>query len=191
MEKPSHKIAISVTATLIATAILRFTTGFTFTGAFHWIRGVFDTCWNWLVAPTSIPVWVLCLLIVLSLGFILVVGFALYRDLRGPSSSDYTKDSFEGLVWRWSYSSSGGIRDPWCFCPRCDGVLAYQVRDTSCFGEVGFVWVTDFICDHCGTKVSELRGDRDTIVDRIRRLIDRKIRVGEWQEVVAQQTQKS
>ena len=193
MEKPSHKIAIGVATTLIATTILRFTTGFTFTGAFRWLRGVFDTCWNWAVSPVTISVWLLNLLILLSVAFIWVVVAAIVRHRGEPSSLDYTTDTFEGLVWRWSYFSSRSIRDLWCYCPSCDQVLVYAERGLS-----GLIYYgggsppeTQLSCEYCAKAVAVLPGTKNSIVGRIERLIDRKIRVGEWREVVAQDKQKS
>jgi hypothetical protein len=191
MEKPSHKIAIGVATTLIATAILRFTTGFTFTAAFRWIGRAFDACWNFAVAPVEIWTWLLIVLVLLSLILICAVGYRFYQSVRQPSSSDYTKDFFDGLVWRWHYGYGGGIRDAWCYCPQCDGVLSYSVKDVAGVHEIGCRWATDLFCDHCNRRVSTLDGDQNNIVHRIRRLIDRKIRVGEWQAVVAQDKSKS
>ena len=191
MEKASHKIVIGVAIMVIGTIIVRFTTAFTFSGAFHWIGRGFDACWNFAVSPVKISAWLLVLLVLMALALIVGVTYDLVISRREPSSNDYIKDTFDGLIWRWRYTYGGGIKDPWCFCPECDGILSYSVEDVSSFHEVGCRWATNLFCDHCDRIVSTLPGDQNNIVHRIERLIDRKIRVGEWREVVAQHTAKS
>lgn len=178
---------------VIGTIIVRFTTGFTFTGAFRWVGRAFDACWNFSVAPVAVWMWLLISLVVLSLCFISVTGFRIYRAIRKHSPSDYIKDTFEGLVWRWSYFSSGSIRDLWCYCPSCDQILVYAERGLSglIFYGGGSPPETQLSCEHCAKAVAVLPGTKSSIVGRIERLIDRKIRVGEWRAVVERDKSKS
>ena len=186
MEKPSHKIAIGVATTLITAIILRVTIGFTFGGLFRWIGGVIGACWDFAKAPIQIWAWLLILLILLSVILLYLAGNRFYRLHKEPSSDDYVKDSFDGLTWRWGYSNGGGIRDVWCYCPSCDGVLSYSQRGVSSSYYNSCKWATDLHCDHCNRRIATLDGVQSNIVRRIERLIDRKIRVGEWRDVVEQ-----
>ena len=108
---------------------------------------------------------------------------------RGPSRDDYTEDEFDGLVWRWHYGFGGSIESPWCFCPVCDSVLVYSEEGGSMYEERRPA--VHFTCEVCRVRRGTLDGDRAYIVARIRRLIDRKLRVGEWLAVVAQKQKRA
>lgn len=191
MEKAPRTIAITVAGALITSAILHVFTGFTYAGAWQWFCGVLGAAWRLCIASVGVPAWLLVILGILSLAFIVVVISEVWDVYRKPSPNDYKRDAFDGLVWRWGYTSTGRIKDPWCFCPSCDAVLVYTEKDVSRLGEIGSVWVTELHCDHCNCMVARFDGGHEATVDRIRRLIDRKIRVGEWQEVVAPSSKES
>jgi hypothetical protein len=95
----------------------------------------------------------------------------------------YTRDvfpGFDGAVWRWQYSSvEGTVLRAAPFCPRCDMVLFLRYQGARPIG-----YRTTFLCEHCRWESTEIEGDPDEIEDRVKRLIDRKVRSGEWEAAV-------
>jgi hypothetical protein len=114
----------------------------------------------------------------------LVIG-KLKKSAQEPTYLDYLEDSFDGLVWRWQFGSRGTILNTWCYCPSCDTVLVYREDFETSYGFGGGMKnVTHFTCERCNSKKATLEGHRNSIIPRIERQIDRKIRVGEWREVI-------
>jgi hypothetical protein len=144
-------------------------------------------CWNVITQNSEVPNWLIGCFTVLSTYTVAKIIGAIRKE-DGPSKDEYTEDLFDGLVWKWRYGFDGSIQDPWCFCPECDGILVYS-DDYS--GDWGREQIMNLRCEHCGCRKGTLSGHRAYNVDRIRRLIDRKIRVEEWREVVAKQKAKS
>jgi hypothetical protein len=157
--------------------VVVFTFGLSFTKA----------CWSVVIQKSEIPNWLLGCFIILSAYTVAKIISAFRKD-GGPSKDEYIEDRFDGLVWKWRYSFDGAIHDPWCFCPECDGILIYSEDYKSDWSREQ---VMNLTCEHCRTPKGTLSGHRAYNVDRIRRLIDRKIRVGEWREVVEKQKAKT
>lgn len=124
------------------------------------------------------PVW---LFVALALATALLILLGVVRLVRAsspqePTWHDYTSDRFFGMVWRWSFSSSGHVGEPWCFCPLDDTVLVgvldhYPDR-------------VRFRCDTCRGEFGPVDGDRDEAIRKVMRQIDRKLRTGEWKQAV-------
>lgn len=159
----------------VIAAVLRFFVAFT------------KACWLVVTQKTQIPNWLLGILILLSVYTAAKILSAIFRKDTGPSRDTYTEDIFDGLVWKWRYGFDGSIHDPWCFCPECDGILVYSEDYKSDWSHEQIMNLT---CEHCRTRKGSLSGHRAYNVDRIRRLIDRKIRVGEWKAVVENKKSK-
>jgi len=61
------------------------------------------------------------------------------------------------------------------FCPRCDMQLAAR------YGPVGFGgYRTTLACENCNWASSEIEGELNEIISRVERLIQRKLRSGEY-----------
>src|SRR5271167_2212455 len=58
-------------------------------------------------------------------GVIVIVGLVLAskREYQ-PRVTDYVKDRFFGMIWRWRYGSDR-IREIACFCSACDRQLRF------------------------------------------------------------------
>jgi hypothetical protein len=186
MADDKHKIRNTVIASLTTaalTALVQYLVPGGWATVFRKVRSVIGGIFEWLGSSQSVPTWLLCLLVLLSVILVTTVWLKIRAANRGPSRDDYTEDEFDGLVWRWHYGFSGSIENPWCFCPSCDSILVY--REDSGDVYVGRKPTVHFTCERCGVHRGTLDGDRAYIVARIQRLIDRKLRVGEWHAVVA------
>lgn len=98
-----------------------------------------------------------------------------------PSLADYTEDRFFGVVWRWRYAQ-GGPSGAWAFCPKCDTILVYSYRHD--YGD----FKTTLHCETCEVDLATESGNKDDLVGKVHRQIDRKLRTGEWKSY-AQPTQ--
>ena len=154
-------------------------------GLVHWVA---DTCvsfWGHLKGTTAIPNWALYVFAIVA-SHSSVVLIKRFAKPRGPRVTEYTQDSFLGLTWRWSYTYSGHPSGPWAFCPQCDTQLVYG-HDYS-----GLNQTTVLTCETCGYPVLNHDGDKDYLVAKILRQIDRKTRNGEWIPIVQlQRTQQA
>jgi len=149
----------------------------------------FTWCWGKVIQDISLPAWALGPLVIGDIVLVLaLVGKILswHRANSGPSWTDYTKDDFYGMVWRWDYSPIGGaITGLCCFCPRDDTVLVWiQSHDLAVERE------TTFRCETCGIDFGTMRGYSWDIEGKVKRQIDRKLRTGEWKDVLVGQRKK-
>jgi len=164
-------IAGVLTATIIGAASL-------IPGALKWVPEIAVLVWTHLLGTSGLPNWGLYLLIAISIPT--VTQFVnLHRKPKGRSVASYNHDTFLDLKWRWSYMS-GHPSGAWAFCPQCDTMLVYS--------EVGSRFDPDrttvLTCETCNCDLLHHEGDKDYLVQKIHRKIDRKIRTGEWQHVV-------
>ncbi|MFA6180396.1 MAG: hypothetical protein WC696_12360 [Candidatus Methylopumilus sp.] len=147
-------------------------------GAFKWVVAIATDLWSHLRGTSEFPNWSLYLLALMSIHTF-VHWTARVTKPKGPSVASYNHDTFLGLKWRWSYIS-GHPENAWAFCPHCDTVLVYF--------EVGSRFDPDrntvLTCETCNRDLLRHEGDKDYLVQKIHRQIDRKIRTGEWQSVV-------
>jgi len=155
-----------------------------------WLLGILLGIWTFLLAYHPIQGWLL--LVLISCSFVLAFremrSFRRARKLgkspkpltpRQLTENDYVKDGFFDLIWRWKYGTAG-IYDLAPFCSQCD----MQVR---CTLEYVDTWQTrtGYHCDNCGNHIS-LEGKHQYIEDNVTRLIQRKLRSGEWKKVVGE-----
>ena len=107
------------------------------------------------------------------------LAFSIRAAVRNtdPTVTDYREDRFFGTVWRWHYAH-GGPDGIWAFCPSCDTVLVYSYQRD--FGDLK----TTLHCETCNRAILTEPGDRDNLVGKVHRQIDRKIRSGEWKDCV-------
>ena len=147
-------------------------------GAVKWVAEVAAAFWSHLLGTSGFPNWSLYLLALMSIHT-LVYWAARATKPKGPNVASYNHDTFLGLKWRWSYIA-GQPANAWAFCPHCDTMLVYS--------EVGRFFDPDrktvLTCETCGRDMLQHEGDRDYLVQKIHRQIDRKIRSGEWERVV-------
>lgn len=146
-------------------------------GVFKWLVEVASSIWSHIFGTSELPNWSLYLMALMSIHT-LVYWIARITKPKGPRVTEYNQDTFLGVTWRWSYIS-GRPSNAWAFCPQCDTVLVYT--ESSRFDPHQQTVLT---CETCNRDVLHHDGDKDYLVDKIHRQIDRKIRSGEWLSVV-------
>ena len=148
-------------------------------GAWIWFTHLLGSMWAHLTSAASVPTWWLYVLYAISAAVVLTVGLRVRKAVMNTESTvtDYTEDRFFGAVWRWRYAH-GGPTGTWAFCPRCDTVLVYSYRRD--YGAVK----TTLHCETCDLDIAAEPGDRDDLLGKVHRQIDRKIRTGEWKNYV-------
>jgi hypothetical protein len=135
---------------------------------------------NFFGESTTLPNWLLAILIVITLVFVIgliVLGIAIVRDKPTPNPiADYLSDYLIGMVWRWQYGSGGDIYGLAPFCPHCDFQIhprfASPYKMIECYS---------FRCDHCGQLNVERNESLQETESLVIRLIQQKLRNGDWQ----------
>jgi hypothetical protein len=129
-----------------------------------------------LVQRTSVPNWLLGLLMVMALFFTaMVVGAVLPRRPRWRS---YTEDTFFGLVWRWRYSivvGEGLPVDLTAFCPRCD----FEVRHEPASGDRAVEGIA-YRCDGCSLPLGTFNESAFSLHSKVERFVQQRIRKQTW-----------
>ena len=182
-----RKIAVPVVAALIVAVILRL--GGLLEKVLLRVWSGLSWIWELLYSSHPVPGGVILVLSLLALFGLAIVGLRLKelfqgekkeQQVAGPTSQNYTEDSFDDVRWRWRWRGNQ-VDNLWCFCPRCDAQLVYQE---------GYV-ETDFICERCpsdgtldsfgslGRVVTTVSGgNRQNGFARATREIDRRMRAG-------------
>ena len=173
-----NKVIASVIAGLLLAAIFYF-----IPKLFQWFVRAFLLIWNHLTSSTHIPNWLLWLLVIFSLITVVRrIRILLKREVNNePTFRMYTQDSFEGMTWRWSYDVYDRLTDLSPYCPNCDALLVH-IKEPYQLARASSV---RFYCESCKQESAEIRGgDRKYANSMIERLIDRKIRNGEWERLI-------
>jgi len=145
--------------------------------------GVFTSVLDYFSSGINIPHWLLWLLIVLSLITLSrLIAPLLKRDSNDePDFRRYTQDSFEGVIWRWSYDRHDTPINILPFCPYCDAMLVHVKQPFNFSGSAS----VSFYCESCKQVRAEIEGgDRHYAISMIERFIDRKLRNGEWKGLI-------
>lgn len=138
------------------------------------------SAWRYTTASTTIPRWLLWCLILFAVTVTVRLSFRVLSRAAEPTVFDYRQDTILGLPWRWDYGSNGP-RNLWCFCPACDTALLYSEEEG--WSEYGRGRkVINLKCEHCGNRVQTSEGDRNYLIDRVMRQIDRVQRSGDWKK---------
>ena len=179
-KRGDHPILYGTVASVLATVICALL-AFLVPGLYRWALDAGSAAWKFLTAAGGTPRWVLIVLAA-------VAAPTVYRALRlllpaksaGPTVrparfTDYTEDTFFGVVWRWAYQQ-GKLLPPAGFCPTCDTQLVYSepYRGIS----------VSLVCEHCHKTVYDGEGGLEDALNRVARQIERKLRSGEWQRMV-------
>lgn len=112
----------------------------------------------------KLPVWAIILLILAIPIIILLIAFiAPKKKETGPTPKEYTKDTFDGIVWRWAWKYNRFAKRYYIeefapYCPGCDCQLNYR------FGS--------FLCPNCGFEKSDISKS----VDELKMLISHQVR---------------
>jgi len=141
-----------------------------------WIKVAVAWLVGFLLSPVTVPVLVFGLLMLAVLYTVVSIGLTVRRP-SVPAWYDYTEDTFLGVTWRWQYTSSGHIEDLRPYCPDDDTVLVGRVIR-------GIVIQASLHCETCGKMFGPVEGDEADVMGKVKRQIDRKVRKGEWKQVV-------
>ncbi len=182
MEEKGHPIRNSIVAT-VASGLLLAGALAIWPNIWVTIKVVFSWLGSLLTTTVPIQVWLLFLLSALALlcvvGIVLLFVATRETTIAATDYTRYTQDCFGGLVWRWRWSA-GHILDLLPYCPADDTLLI-----------LGDGWAgsyTDLYCETCQKMVSSIpRGDYGYFKSSIMRQIDRKVRNGEWKQIVEKQ----
>src|SRR5690606_34035488 len=122
-EKPTTKIFIGVTTTLVVAAVLYFAREF-LPPFLSWIWGVITAGWTWLFTPHYVLGWLIIVLTGALLSLILHAGrwVRKAKAIQKVSSRDFRESVFNDVLWRWDYDSRDRILNLTSFCPdrTCD-----------------------------------------------------------------------
>ena len=138
--------------------------------------------WLWLGSTTALWNWLLILLTVVSLGAMGVFVVAVWQNRNSPTQltqQDYRSDSFEGLRWFWTYDYFGNVSGIYACCPDC--LLQLEPKyDARRYGSDHI----RYACEHCKVTKAAFDEHHNKLESRIERFIHKKLRTGEWRNVL-------
>ena len=172
MAKSSPTFISTVAAGVITAAILAAASFIP--GAWAWFVDLLSRFWWHLQRSSEAPNWLLYLLGIFSVFWIIGIVLRINTEFSNP----YVEDRYFGALWRWQYSNGAPI-GIWAFCLRCDTVLVYSFN-YGLYGEVS----TNLFCETCNSIVLTQPGDKDLLVAKVHRQIDKKLRTREWKRNV-------
>lgn len=132
------------------------------------------------------PRWFYYLLVLFGLA---LLGLALLTRIKEReediSFRKYQRDTFFGVVWRWSYSSSGDFYGDSLapYCPSDDTLLVNKPHSFDYEN-------AELFCETCRKDFTPREGELEELKGKVIRQIDCKLRTGEWQKVVKDHTSK-
>ena len=153
--------------------------GLTAAAAYFWdtTKQVFYALRFFFLAPVTFPTWLILPIILISfctLGILLLAArVARLEDKKANTATatvhSYTKDTFEGLVWRWQWIA--GVPSHFVpYCPRCDCALTQTYSGIPHYGQT-----LHFDCPKCNfSKVIDM--ERALLETRMVQLIDHHLR---------------
>lgn len=160
-----------------------------FTGLLPWIWGkglvLFSAVWYWLSTSHEIQLSLLgwqmmfAILIFVFSVFHLFAWFWKRSSFYKKSYKRYSRDIFFGAIWTWDYFCGFPI-NIWCECPNCSTTLVYSedyVREYDCYRTV-------VSCENCGFRIQPQDGEKDYLVSKVGRQIERKLKTQEYLKVI-------
>lgn len=148
------------------------------------IGGIIGMSVSFLGDRVVMPRWYYYLLVLCGLALLVrvVLGIRARAKKQEETVSDrnYERDTFFGVVWRWGYLGSGQIYEKSLapYCPSDDTLLVKNPNFS--FDRTN----AEFYCETCRTVYTPQEGTAIELMGKVVRQIDRKLRVGEWREVV-------
>jgi hypothetical protein len=179
-ESTLSKIAIRVISGVLVVGVLWALS--CIPGLLHWLGNIGVAFWSHLKSTSGLPNWGLYLLVLMAIQTVINLIKHL-RKPKGPNVTAYKQDTFLDLTWRWSYIGNHP-HQPWAFCPRCDTILVYSEHS----GSYRTREETILTCETCNREMLRHEGDKDYLVNKILRQIDRIIRTGEWKKKIKADT---
>lgn len=136
-----------------------------------------------MLAPSQWPNVVVYLCAVLAAFFLVALAVDLVASRRKtPPWRSYTKGTYLGVDWTWSYSGSGDVVWLTPFCPVCQ--MALQYEETDPLRRVLEPSRMRLVCTDCGGGFAEQARTFQSLLHRISLFIERDVRTGEFAKKV-------
>lgn len=148
----------------------------------EWIVSAFTHVGLWLQTP--LPLWV-----TLSAALLVSLSIVVYRKLPSTAAivevpeheRKYLEDDFFDIRWRWKYQDG----EPINMTPYCPIEQMQLSRGHAMTGSFTLV------CEKCNNSYFIQYPDALAAQYAVRRMIDQKIRNGEWREAVAAKAERT
>jgi hypothetical protein len=128
---------------------------------------------SFLSGGITVPLWLMATVSLLSLAMVFIVVSRLRRIQGRPVWRNYIEDDFLDVTWMWRYSYNQ-IVDLVPMCPRCSYQMIFA--DGSTWRALPRVVIA---CQDCMYQV-DFEGTPYELESRVRRLIERNIRTGNY-----------
>lgn len=154
-----------------------------FAGWWPDIANAVGAAFDFVTAKTLTPNWLLGLLSLCSCALVIIAALAIIDARSGPLMVTYRMDRILGVKWRWKYDANLAIYDLAPFCPTCDFQAIYVDLGQHRFPHLGIK------CEDCNQVFADFKSVTliSEIEDRVEREIQRKLRSGDWLNVVSKQ----
>ncbi|MCK4504329.1 MAG: ABC transporter ATP-binding protein [Candidatus Aegiribacteria sp.] len=133
-----HPLVVIVAGGVILSTITSFIPqGWAFVGS------IISSVWSFLISLITIPVWLFCILVILSIFFFLVIFMIIKYTRKTLTEQDKEHIGEDGMKWKYRIGSYGpSLYGP--FCPKCDLELVKHSRSHRVKGLVEY-----YICEDC------------------------------------------
>lgn len=138
--------------------------------------------WNYLNLSFSVPLWGLILIFLLGFFCKNSVGWLFKKE---PHHFKYTTDNIIGVSWEWEWNTTDGEiwhSEPVAYCPKC----SFELKPYE-YGDKGYSMGSrrniKLKCDKCEFEES-FKYHRDAVVEFASKEIDRKVKTGEYKDIV-------
>jgi hypothetical protein len=135
--------------------------------------------WGIVVYPVQIPA-ILAAIVCLYFIALVLVTIARSRRPTGLNWRAYTTDLIFGVTWHWQYGQNDQPIRPSPECAKCRTPLIWKEAQYGAAGGSPY-------CETCNLGFGELHYEPAELEEKVIRQIIRKLRSGEWKQVVEQQ----
>lgn len=131
------------------------------------------SAWRWLLAPGSLPHWLILLLVLSTIALFGLLTSMVLR--RADPTNGYTSDTFLDIDWQWVYSNGTIYPDAVVpLCPKCRFQMSFI--DASNYSVVPR---TAVVCEDCGYS-RQFEGNHHAVKERVIKLVQRNLRTGNY-----------
>jgi hypothetical protein len=134
---------------------------------------IITAAWHWLLAPGSLPHWLILVLVLCTVGLIGLLTLLVLR--RADPTRTYTSDSFLEIEWQWVYTGGNIYPDDVVpICPQCRFQMTFM--DASNYAAVPR---TAVVCEDCGYR-RQFEGNHYAVRERVIKSVQRNLRTGNY-----------
>lgn len=165
-------------ATVLAGLVVAAATAF-IPGLWGWLSDQIASIAAHLGEGVSIPRWAIYTLATPGLFFFVIGLASAFKRARSRLNPDhwrnYTRDSFKGVAWEWSYAGNN-VAGLSCYCPECRTELVHE----STGGDYMSSSQVYLHCERCDRCLASEIGTYTDLRSAVQRLVERNIRTGEY-----------